>query len=109
MYKYRINEFVNGWFIGNFEPSILKTSSFEIAFKEFKKGSNEQNHFQLTAVEITLVIEGQILLGGELLVKGEIAIIEPLEQADFFAITDAAVVCIKFPSIPNDKRAVQGE
>ena len=103
MRKYHINEFVNGWFIGNFEPSIFKTSSFEIAFKEFKKGSIEPRHFQLTAVEITLVIKGEIYLGSEVFTTGEIAIIEPLEQAEFCAITDSAVLCIKFPSIPNDK------
>jgi len=99
----RIEDFKLGWFIGNFTPVILHSTDFEVAFKTYKTGEMEVAHYQKTAVEITLVIEGQCRLGDVVLNRGDLLRLEPLEVADFEALTDCSVIAIKCPSNPSDK------
>jgi quercetin dioxygenase-like cupin family protein len=103
MEKYRVEDFFKGCFVGDFSPSLFKNSDFEVAVKFFKKGEVEHAHKQLIATEITVVIEGTIRLADSLFVRGDVISIPPHEVADFESITDSSLVCIKFPSIPNDK------
>ena len=98
-----IDEFTKGWFVGDFSPAILNTKEFEIAVKWFKAGEKEPLHKQIIATEITVVIDGQILLGGETFFKGDVITIKPGEFAEFESVTDSALVCVKTPSLPNDK------
>ena len=37
----RIELYTKGWFIGDFNPSFLKTKEVEVAYKEFKAGESE--------------------------------------------------------------------
>lgn len=99
----RIEEFVKGWFVGDFNPVIMHSTEFEVAVKWFKAGETEPLHKQLVATEITVVIEGEIILGGEKFTKGDVITIPPGELASFESITDSALVCVKNPSLPNDK------
>jgi quercetin dioxygenase-like cupin family protein len=99
----RIEDFEKGWFVGNFSPSILNSRDFEIAVKWFKAGEKEPLHKQLVATEITVVIEGEIRLGEKNFVKGDLITIPPGEFAAFESITDSALVCVKTPSLPDDK------
>lgn len=99
----KIDEFTKGWFVGDFSPVLLHSKDYEIAVKWFKAGEKEPLHKQLIATEITVVIEGKIQLGGKIFVKGDIITIPPGEFADFESITDSALVCVKTPSLPNDK------
>ena len=106
MEKHKVEDFTKGWIIGDFSPSLFKNSEFEIAVKFFKKGEVEPAHKQLIATEITVVIEGTIRLADSLFERGDVISIPPYEVADFESITDSSLVCIKFPSIPNDKVVV---
>lgn len=103
MKRYSLDSMVNGWFIGNFEPTSLKSKEFEVALKRYKAGDIEPAHFQNIAIEITLVVSGTIRLGAELFYENDIIEIPPLEIADFESITDSIVIAIKSPSNPNDK------
>jgi len=103
MQCYRIENFTKGWIIGNFIPSLYQNSEFEVAVKFFRKGETEASHKQLVATEITIVIEGEIRLSDTSFVRGDIISIPPNEFADFEALTDASLVSVKFPSIPDDK------
>jgi len=103
MIRANLNEYNLGWFVGNFEPSILSTGNFEVAVKSFLKGDIEPLHHQRQAVEITLVVSGECRLAGELLCAGDILRIDPFEAGDFEAITDCTLVAVKTPSLPNDK------
>jgi hypothetical protein len=102
-YRYNLENFTGGWFMGNFEPSLLKNDNFEIAVKRFAAGSIEPLHFQRTAVEFTIVISGHCILAGIKCGPNDIIKIDPLELADFQAIEDCVLISIKYPSIPNDK------
>jgi quercetin dioxygenase-like cupin family protein len=100
---YKVEDFFKGWVVGDFSPSLHRNSDFEMAVKFFQKGDTEAAHMQLIATEITVVIEGEIRLGGCTFTRGDIISIPPNEVAGFESITDSSLVCIKFPSIPNDK------
>jgi quercetin dioxygenase-like cupin family protein len=103
MKKSNLSEFTNGWFIGDFVPTIHATNDFELAVKRYKDGDTEPRHFQRVATEITVVVEGRCLLGGHILERGDILTIEPEEEASFLALEDCVVVACKMPSIPMDK------
>jgi hypothetical protein len=98
-----ILEFTKGWFIGDFEPTMLKTSEFEVGVKFFVKGDTEPLHKQILVTEFTVVISGDIQMNGKKFTRGEIIRINPEEPADFLALTDGSLLCLKTPSIPADK------
>jgi hypothetical protein len=101
--KYQIKDFKNGWFVGDFEPTLFKTSDFEVCVKFFKQGETEVTHKQLVATELTVVITGHVRMSQHRVNAGEILCIEPGEYSDFEALSDCMVVGVKFPSIPHDK------
>jgi len=37
MKLHKLDDMVRGWFIGNFEPSVLKTKKFEVGILSHKK------------------------------------------------------------------------
>jgi hypothetical protein len=99
----RIENFVAGWFIGNFEPTIYQTKDFEVAIKYFSKGDTEPSHKQIIATEITGVISGVISMNNQKFQKGDLIRIIPGEFADFECLEDCSLICVKFPSDPTDK------
>lgn len=103
MIKSHISKFKNGWFIGDFEPSVLKSKNFEAGVKEFKEKETESAHYQKVAFEITVVISGEVRMGEYLLKEDDLLVISPGEICDFEALTDCKVLAIKFPSLPEDK------
>lgn len=99
----RIEEYTKGWFVGNFSPVLIPSRDFEIAVKWFNAGEKEAIHKQIVATEVTVVIEGNIKLGDQIFVKGDVILVPPGEFASFESLTDSALVCLKTPSIPDDK------
>jgi hypothetical protein len=97
-------DYVGGWFIGAFEPSMWKTDEFEVCIKRYLRGQVEPRHYQLLATEFTLVVSGQCRVGPHLLGPDDVLRIDPLEVADFEAITDVVLVAVKTPSLATDKR-----
>ena len=92
-----------GWFIGNFEPSVVKTKDFEVAYTRHKKGEYWEKHHHKVATEITLVIKGKIKINDEIFSTGDIFVIYPNEIADPTFLEDSEVVIIKMPSNTDDK------
>jgi mannose-6-phosphate isomerase-like protein (cupin superfamily) len=99
----KLDSFVNGWFIGAFNPSLFSTESFEVAVKRYNAGDSEASHYHLIATEYTVIVEGEALFNDKLLVKDEIAVIYPGEHVRFEAVTDVVTVVVKVPSVSNDK------
>lgn len=99
----RISDFVGGWFVGDFSPSILTTQEFEVCVKHYCSGDREPAHFQHIAVEITAIISGSARMGQHILEGGDVIRLEPGEVADFEALTDVVLVAVKSPSLPSDK------
>ena len=103
MKRYRLKDFVRGWFIGDFEPSIIKTQDVEVAIQHFEAGSIEPEHRHKIATELTVIVKGRVNISGNEYKQGDILEIEPGEYSEFHAIDDVTTVVVKFPSVKNDK------
>lgn len=103
MQKSELKDFIGGWFIGNFSPSLYKTNDVEVAVKNYKAGDVEDSHFHKIATEYTLIIKGTVKMNGIVFNEGSIISIKPFEPTDFVAVTDATSVVVKIPGASNDK------
>jgi len=105
----KINEMKGGWFIGDFEPSVLKTDLFEVAFHIHKKGEEHDVHYHAIATEYNVLIEGKMKIAGQVLQSGDIFIMEPNEIADPVFLEDCKIICVKTPSVMGDKYLVDNK
>jgi mannose-6-phosphate isomerase-like protein (cupin superfamily) len=105
MKLYKIEDMKGGWFVGNFEPTILKTEDFEISYKTHKKGEEWDIHYHDTVKEINLLIRGELIIQNKHLKGGDIFVLEPFEIADPVFLEDCEIVCVKTPS-KNDKISI---
>lgn len=99
----KISNFIKGWIIGNFEPSIIKTTEFEVAVKYYLKGDSEQTHHHKIATEISVINDGVFSFNSVSYTKGDIIIMEPGDPSSFACIEDGSTTVIKIPSVKNDK------
>lgn len=102
----RIENFTNGWFIGNFEPSILRVEAFEVCLKTIRKGEKQGLARQKVATEVSLLIEGKALVNGHEFVEGDVWLLDSMESADFVALEDCKIIGVKSPSLPADKEVL---
>lgn len=108
MKKSNINDFVRGWFVGGFEPSLYKTTDVEVAVQHFKKGDIELSHCHKIATEITVIISGKVRMKGKEYLAGDIVYIEPGVYTDFEALEDTVTTVVKLPGALNDKYLEKG-
>lgn len=101
----KLKDMTKGWFIGNFEPSVLKTEIFEVGLLERKKGKDIK-HYHKIATEITCLISGSMIINGVKLQQGDIFILEPymISESEFYE--DSKLVVVKIPSVIGDKYEV---
>jgi translation initiation factor IF-1 len=107
MIKKHITDFKNGWFIGNFEPTLFKTKDFEVAVLHHKKGKVIEKHYQKIATEYNVLISGKMLANGVEINPGDVFVYNPLEITDVQVLEETVVICIKTPSIPEDKICIE--
>lgn len=103
MKNYKLKSFIKGWFVGNFDPTLIQTNDVEIGVKEYKAGDYEDFHHHRIATEITCILSGEVEMNGERYKEGDIILIEPFEGTDFKAITDAKNLVVKYPGANDDK------
>jgi len=106
MLTYNLNNFVGGWVVGDFDPSLLKTKDFEVAVKRYKAGDVDTTHYHKEAEEITIVVSGTVVLNGIVHNADDVIRIKRGETASFSALTDAVTCVIKTPSVKGDKYLV---
>lgn len=100
---YRLEDMTKGWFVGDFAPTALKTSACEFAIKSYAKGDAESRHYHAVAQEVTVIISGNVLMDGVPYRAGDIIVLDPGDQTDFEAVTDAVTAVVKLPSVMGDK------
>jgi len=103
MEKFKLEQMLNGWIIGNFNPSVLLTNDVEVAIKTYVAGSKEKSHFHKIATEITVIIEGKVIMNEIEYQTGDIIKILPMECTDFIAIENTKTLVVKIPGANNDK------
>lgn len=99
----KLEDMVKGWFVGNFDPTLIKTNEVEVAVKEYKKGDYEEKHYHKIATEITVIVSGRVKMNGIEYSKGDIIVIEPNEATDFEALEDTINTVVKYPGANDDK------
>lgn len=103
----KLSDMTKGWFIGNFEPTLMKTNDCEVAVKSYSVGDHEKKHYHKIATEYTVVIKGKVRMLDQEFSEGDIIVVEPGETTDFTALTDAMNVVVKMPGASNDKYEVE--
>ena len=104
MEAYSLNNMIRGWFIVNFEPSVLKTSEYEVGVKKYRRGDKEDRHYHLEADEITVIVSGAVKMDGIHYKENDIIVIRKGKSTDFECLSDEAVtVVVKTKSVAGDK------
>jgi quercetin dioxygenase-like cupin family protein len=103
MKVFHLDEMVKGWFVGNFNPTVLSTNDVEVAVKKYKAGDYESSHYHKVATEITVITDGQVKMNGITYGPGSIIVIEPNQATDFLALTDVTTTVVKYPGANDDK------
>jgi hypothetical protein len=91
-----------GWFIGDFPEAIHRTRDFEVCYQVTPVGKSP-THFHKIVKEIQLITRGKMIVNGETFEAGDICILEPGEICECEIVEELNTVCIKTPSVPNDK------
>jgi quercetin dioxygenase-like cupin family protein len=100
---HKLDDMIGGWFVGAFEPHVLKSDEAEVAVKKYAAGDTEAEHHHKIGTEVTAIISGRARLGNVILEAGDICVLEPGTAADWEALTDVVTVVVKTPSRPGDK------
>jgi hypothetical protein len=99
-----IRNFTGGWFVGDFEPSLLRTKDFEVAWKVHHRDEGIEPHLHRVVTEYNLMAHGSMTVNGVLLKPGDLFVFNPGERVDAVMHTEEVhVVCVKVPSVPSDK------
>ena len=106
MKVHNIKEFIKGWFIGPFSPTLLANDFFECALKRYRAGDKEAPHVHKKATEFTVIAEGTVKMNGVEYGRDSIIEIKPGEYSDFEALTDVVTFVVKIPAVPGDKYLV---
>lgn len=100
----KLEDMIKGWFVGNFEPTLLRTNDVEVAVKSYQKGDYEEKHYHKIATELTVITRGRVKMNGIEYKEGDIIVMEPGEATDFKCLEDGTQnVVVKIPGANNDK------
>lgn len=99
----KLENMIKGWFVGNFEPTLIKTNDVEVAVKSYKKNDYEDTHYHKIATEITVIVSGKVQMNDTIYTEGDIIVIEPNEATNFKALEDTVCSVVKYPGASNDK------
>jgi hypothetical protein len=103
---FRYENFKDGWFVGDFEPTAYKTKNFEVCYKKHFKDEKWETHYHKVGTEINLLLSGSMLIQGKKLVSGDVFVLHPYEIADPIFLEDCFLVIIKNVSGVKDKFVV---
>lgn len=103
MKKFNLKDMIGGWFVGNFDPTIVKTETAEVAIKKYQKGHYEKMHHHKLADEVTVLVSGKAKMNNEIISSNDILLIEKNESTDFTALEDCITVVFKTASFKDDK------
>ncbi len=103
MKKANLKNFVKGWFVGNFTPTLITTNDVEVAIKRYKAGDYESAHYHKIATEITVIVSGEVEMNGVRYKQDDIIVIEPNDKTDFRCVTDVVTAVVKYPGANDDK------
>ena len=101
--KFSLKDMVRGWFVGNFQPSVMRSEDFEVAVKRYSAETREAKHMHKIADEITVIVSGRVIMNGVEYGQDDVIFVPKGNPTDFEALTDVVTVVVKAPSVLNDK------
>ena len=105
----KLKDMHRGWFIGNFDPSVLNTEDFEVGVLTHLKDEKWPAHYHKVGTEYNVLLSGRMRVCDTELCKGDIFVIEPNEVADPVFHEDCTILCVKVPGDSTDKIIVGNE
>jgi quercetin dioxygenase-like cupin family protein len=99
----KLSDMHRGWFIGNFDPSLLKTTQVEVGVLTHLKGEHWAPHYHKLGTEYNVLLAGSMRVCDTELSAGDTFVIEPYEVAEPIFHEDCTIVCVKFPGNTGDK------
>ena len=108
MRTFDVSEMTGGWFVGDFEPTALRTGAAEVCLKHHTAGEHWPAHFHAIATEVTVVVSGRMSINGVDVGPGDGFVLDPGEVAVPVFHTDCTVVVVKVPSVADDKHLAPG-
>lgn len=103
MKRHKLSDMTRGWFIGDFVPSVHRTNQFDVGVMTHKKGELWPSHVHSTLTEINVLLDGRMKVNNHILEKGQIITVEPGLLIKAIFLEDCRILCVKIPSVPNDK------
>jgi dTDP-glucose pyrophosphorylase/mannose-6-phosphate isomerase-like protein (cupin superfamily) len=97
-----IQEFVRGRFVGNFNPTIYKTSFFEAALQHFTKDEPAPVHYHKKCKDYNFIVQGKLLVNNVPVDENDLIIFEPRQLFHAKFLTNCVLVNIKVPTSSND-------
>ena len=91
-----------GWFMGDFPEALVRTRDFEVCYQVTPAGPHAA-HYHKIVTEVQLFIRGRIVINNVEFGPGDVCVIEPGEVSSGNILEEVEVVCIKYPSVPDDK------
>lgn len=95
--------------MGDFEPSLLKVSGFEVGVKKHTAGEYHEPHYHSIATEYNYLLEGVLIINDHKFVAPTIFVVEPGEVVYPKFETDCTLCIIKVPSVPGDKHIMEAK
>lgn len=102
-----IKNFKNGWIIGNFEPSLLKTKDFEVGVHTYGVDHTVDLHFHKLSSEFNYIISGKMVVNGCELQAGDIFVLQPYELSDTKFLEETTIIIARNHSCTKDKYKVK--
>ncbi|MGV7234728.1 MAG: hypothetical protein ACQ9ET_00575 [Nitrosomonadaceae bacterium] len=96
--------------MGNFDPVVLQTDQFEVAYQTHEAGEAHDIHYHKKTREYNVLIHGTMIINEQELNAGDIFIIEPYEVSEPTFITAVELIVVRYPgSIAGDKYVVRDD
>lgn len=99
----KLENFYNGWIIGNFNPSIIKTDVLDVGVLDIPSNHTADGHYHKKHVEYNLILIGEAIINDKKYVSGDFFVFNPNEKSFVFYPVDTKLLVIKAPSTKNDK------
>jgi quercetin dioxygenase-like cupin family protein len=104
----KLEDFFRGWFIGDFEPSILRTKDFEVGILSHHKGEYWPAHYHKEAIEYNVLLSGDMSIihhdeSVTYLKPGDVFAFEKGEVSAPVFHADCKILVVKVPSVIGDK------
>ena len=101
--KRKLTDYIGGWLIGNFNPSIVKTKDCEVAVKFVKAGTIGDNHYHKKSDEYTVILSGRAIDNEIEYIQGDIIEIKRNMKNKTIFVDDSIILSIKTDTDTNDK------